>query len=533
MKLRVFFFAFFISAISISFAQVANPVNDIQVCDDASDGDDTNGFFQGFDFSFQTPIILGSQSPSDFTVTYHESQDDADSGNNALVTLPYTNTVADTQPIFARVTDNNSGDFATTSFNIVVNALPIVMNQVELSLCDDDTDGFSVFDLTEANSNISANFANEDFEFYQTQADAQNRTNEIQNPQNYTNITSTNDTVWARITNDDGCFRISQVNLSVSTPSSQVTNFPPRTFSECDDFLDIDGNDTVNNDNTDGISSFNIDITAELLNLFPVNESPHIQITYYRTQIDALSETNPISNVSNYRNIGSPSSQIIYVRVDNLQNNDCIGVAPIITLTVDPVPVANPVADLQLEDNDDDGDATNGFVQTFDLSSQTASILGSQNPSDFTVSYYTSEMDAFSGSNAIDTSNPYTNTTPNSQIIYVRVENNSTGCFTSGTTFNLVVTEPSLSTESENELRFSLFPNPVDQEVVIEIPNTSEDVYHIQLLDIQGKIIQQEVQQPVENKLRINISQVSNGIYLVKVQSKGKSRIKKLIVNHS
>ncbi|MEQ6122584.1 hypothetical protein AAON49_00090, partial [Pseudotenacibaculum sp. MALMAid0570] len=109
----------------------------------------------------------------------------------------------------------------------------------------------------------------------------------------------------------------------------------------------------------------------------------------------------------NYRNIGYPNSQQIYVRVDSNLDNDCLGFGTHITLNVDPVPVANAVGNLELCDDTDDGDFTNGFVQTFNLDAQTPIILGTQNPADYTVTYHTSAADANSGANPIAGTNMY------------------------------------------------------------------------------------------------------------------------------
>ena len=79
----------------------------------------------------------------------------------------------------------------------------------------------------------------------------------------FENRTETIDTVWARAISSENCYRIAQVDIIVST-----TGLPAafqRSFSVCDDFLDIDGNDTANNDDNDGISAFDFSsVTPEV-----------------------------------------------------------------------------------------------------------------------------------------------------------------------------------------------------------------------------------------------------------------------------
>ena len=415
---------------------VSNPVSNIEVCDEDIDGDDANGFVQSFDLESQTSTILGIQDPFNYTVSYHESSADANSGNNAL-SSPYTNIVSNQQTIFVRILNNTTGCLLDrSSFDLIVSPLPSIVSSVELKQCDDNTDGFSDFNLNEASSDISTNFTNETFVFYPTLSDAENDTNAITNPTVFTNRTVTTDKVWARAITNSGCYRISEVTLTVST-----TGIPPsfqRNFTECDDFLDIDGNDTVNNDDTDGVSTFNFSsVTAEVRALFPTSQQ--LTIAYYRNQADALAEINAIANPSNYRNIGTPTTQNIFIRVDSNLDNDCLGFGSHITISVDPAPVANPVNNLELCDNGDDGEFANGIVQTFNLEPQTLLILGTQDPSNYTVTYHTSNAAALAGINAITNTSSYENITVNQQTIFVRVTNNIAGCYSSETTFDLIV----------------------------------------------------------------------------------------------
>jgi len=432
---------------SIDFFQlnVSNGINvpanisNYELCDDDTDGDDTNGFVDSFLLSTKDSEVLGSLNPADYEVNYFLTEDDANDNVNALdKTIPYQNATANSQTIYVRVNDLVSSACVNTDleFDLVVNSLPTVTPLVELRQCDDDTDGFSLFNLHQASEEISANFTNETFTFYPSLIDAQNDTNPILNPTAYENQTVTTDRVWARTFSEGNCFRISEVDIIVSTTSIPST-FQP-SFTECDDFLDINGDDTVDNDNTDGITAFNFSsVTTDVEALFP--PSQQLVIAYYRNEADALAEENAIADPSNYRNIGYPNTQQIHIRVDSQLDNDCLGLGPYLTLNVEAVPNAEPVNDLELCDDLVDGDGFNGIVQNFDLDSQTAGILGSQNPTNFTVTYHLSYDDALNGDNAITNTSAYENSVPNQQTIFVRIVNNTTGCFSNQTSFDLIV----------------------------------------------------------------------------------------------
>ena len=419
-----------------------------RICDDTASGSDIDQKSLFLLNTKDAEILATVTNPGDYFISYHTDLTDAQtsSTSNAIdKNSDYEVTLS--QRIYVRienidnvacntVSDDSPGS-TFTSFELIVDPLPVITDTVELKQCDDDTDGFSLFNLNEAATDISTNFANETFVFYPSLADAENDTNAFTATEAlvFENRTVTTDVVWARAISSENCYRIAQVDIIVST-----TGLPAsfqRSFSVCDDFLDIDGNDTANNDDNDGISAFDFSsVTPEVRALFPASQQ--LTITYYRNQADALAELNAIADPSNYRNIGYPITQQIYIRVDSDLDNDCLGFGPYITLTVEPV-TAEEVGPLELCDDLDDGDGFNGIVQTFNLESQTAAILGTQDPSGFTVTYHNSAADALSGNAPIATPAMYENSVPNLETIFVRVENNLSGCFTAQTSFDLIV----------------------------------------------------------------------------------------------
>ena len=338
--------------------------------------------------------------------------------------------------------NGNSCGSVSNSITLSVSPLPIVNSGTRLEACDTDTDGFSLFNLNDAQPLISTNYINETFSFHTSQSDAENNLNAIPTPSNYTNDSVSIDTVWVRTTSSFGCTTISSIELYVST--TELPNTFLLTFQECDDYLDIDGNDTNNNNDKDGISFFNFSsATTDILAAFPSNQQ--LEISYYRSDQDAQSKTNPITDLNNHRNIGHPTTQFIHVRIDDLVNNTCSAIGPYIELRIQVVPQINPALNIQICDDNIDGDNANGFVQNFNLDSRTASILAGQNPSLFTVSYHLSEEDARNNINAITNTSSFTNTVAYRQVIYTRITNTVTACFTGGRAFDLIIESPPIS----------------------------------------------------------------------------------------
>lgn len=244
---------------------------------------------------------------------------------------------------------------------VTIYGQPSVNSIVELKQCDDDLDGFSSFNLNEAINKITANAVNETITFHEFQTEAASRINPIINTTAYTNQNASLDVIWARVENVNNCFSVSQIDLVVST--TQIPNTFIRDFYKCDDIND--------GDSTNGISIFDFSsVNTEIEAMFPSGQQPII--AYYRNQVDALAEENPILDISNYRNVGYPITQDIYIRVDSGINNDCLGLGHHIALHVEQQPIAYPV--IIPEQCDADGDGMFGF----DTSNVEAEILSGQ-----------------------------------------------------------------------------------------------------------------------------------------------------------
>ncbi|WP_158655312.1 T9SS type B sorting domain-containing protein [Flavivirga eckloniae] len=318
----------------------------------------------------------------------------------------------------------NSCGLYSNDIELTVNPLPIVNSPVTLIQCDDNdptTLGYSPFNLTEANNEISSNAANETFTYFLTQAAAilgdTTSPDYISDPTTFINRFVSSDTIWARVESSFGCAQISEIQLNVSTtviPSTFLV-----TFNQCDDFLDINGLDNANNDNRDGIATFDF---SNITFAVPSGQNP-LPPKYYRNEADALAEINEITNISNYRNIGYPGSQFIYVRIDSDIANDCLALGAHILLNVEALPVANTLAPFIECDNDTD--SSNGFL--FNTANLEADVLNGQSPTDVSVSYFDALGNQLTDYNSTPISSPFPNTfLSSSQTITVRVTNNNT-----------------------------------------------------------------------------------------------------------
>ena len=316
----------------------------------------------------------------------------------------------------------NSCGLISAETTLTIYGIPVV-NNVTIIQCDNDLDAISTFNLTVKNNLISSNSANETFTYYKTVDGAKtaDATQQITTPLAFTNTIPSTMPVWARVVNANGCFRTAQITLQVLATQIPVTF--KRTFVICDDFLDASGASNANNNKRDGITAFNFSsVTTDIKALLPAG---NYTITYYRNQADALSELNVIADISNYRNIGYPNTQNIWVRVDSDVDNACYGLGPFVYLTVEKMPFANAVPIFRQCDDNQDG------TFSFNTSNLETTLLGANQSFPVTVTYFDAANNPLKDANGvlINSQFPATFATASQTIKAVVTNNTTQKCF--------------------------------------------------------------------------------------------------------
>ncbi|MBI9040963.1 T9SS type B sorting domain-containing protein [Lutibacter sp.] len=338
----------------------------LSLCDSNITGTDVDGE-ETFDLTLNNTFILNGKNTTDFNIRFYKDAALIQPINNPT---NFKNTkIGSPQTIYFFIENKNSPSCnATGSFKIEVSPLPVLKSsQVILEQCDDDenNDGFSSFNLNQANELISANYKNEQFEFYKDAGFTQL----ITNPLAYENPTVINSTVYVKIKTVFGCERFASIKLKVG--ATQIPSTFHLNYYTCEDLPST---------NQDGKTIFNFsDATQQLIDTKSIFSSQLVRISYYESLENALSEINAIPDISNYKN-STPWEQKIYIRIDSDDVNACLGLNHVITLHVEPLPVANPVTiDRQCDDNDD------GFFP-FDTSKVDETVRNGQ--SNITVNYF-------------------------------------------------------------------------------------------------------------------------------------------------
>ncbi|WP_304986240.1 T9SS type B sorting domain-containing protein [Flavobacterium rivulicola] len=384
--------------------------------------------FESFDLTTTIPQVLGSIDPTTVTVTFHTTFANAQDDANAIGGVTnYINQTQWNQTVYVRVEFNTTGCYDIVELDLIVNPLPNATqpNYAQYTLCDyNGSIGFETFDLASQVAAVLLGQTGMSVTFYPSLTDAENDTNAINvsHPDlQYPNQIIYVQTLGIRITNSiTGCYSISTMDIRVVPLPTPIP--PTAPFTICDE-------------NQDGFSGFDLtSLTTDIL-----QGAPYI-LTFHETLTDAQQGNTPIDTSVLYNNI-NPFVQILYVRaVDPLTG--CWSVIPI-ELNVNP----SPIAPVDLDDIVvcDDDNNTQDAITSIDLTVNTASILAQQPlaASNYTVEYYTSQTAAQDGIAPIINVTNYT--AMNNQTIWVRVEDNTTGCFNIGS-FDVIINIPLLLT---------------------------------------------------------------------------------------
>jgi hypothetical protein len=91
------------------------------------------------------------------------------------------------------------------------------------------------------------------------------------------------------------------------------------------------------------------------------------------------------------------------------------------------------------------------------------------------------------------------------------------------------------STTYTNELVLNdVLPNPAIDQINLEFFTAKSAITNLNVIDVIGKtVVSKELISNIGiNKNIIDISKLANGVYLLNLQSEGKSQSKKFVVNH-
>jgi large repetitive protein len=368
--------------------QFLNP-NNIPL--DMSDCDGNYMYDPDFAFNLteHEAMWIGPQTYVD--VTYHTSQNDVTTGEDPILSPEAFQNTQNPQTIYVRMTNTVTGCFDTETFVISRNIVP-AGDPLDLFECDNNNDGYAVFNLAENNNEVINNQPNCTVTYYNDINNAMLGVNPITTV--YQNSTPYSQVIYARLM-QSGCdgYDLKQFTITTSQPQFENPGNVNINLSQCDS----DGVD-------DQSTLFDLTVYEDMF----TGGQNNLVFTYHLTPEAAAGGSGAISNPQAYANTSSP--QTIYIRVLDTDTG-CINTMPFdLIITSDITAGAQP---LTFCDYDNDGQEQ-VTLSTYDPIIKNGNIAS-------VVTYHTSELDAENSTNAITTFTAVYNM----QLLWARLE--STG----------------------------------------------------------------------------------------------------------
>ncbi|MEC7783227.1 MAG: T9SS type B sorting domain-containing protein [Bacteroidota bacterium] len=147
-----------------------------------------------------------------FEVAYYQTIADANTSSNPIDPIGFENTTP-VETVYARIT-NPAGCSIINTIDLQVSST--TANTALLEGCDLNDTGFAEFDLSQADAQVLGGLTGSyDVHYYPTEEAALLEDSALELPQLYTNQKAYNETVFARVENNNACFAISTVELNL------------------------------------------------------------------------------------------------------------------------------------------------------------------------------------------------------------------------------------------------------------------------------------------------------------------------------
>ena len=271
------------STIVFNNQPIANTPDDLYQCD--------NGINTGiFDLTQNDPVVLGTQLPEDFIITYHNTAFDAASGASPILN-PTTYLITGTvEQIFVRITDTTGICFDTESFSL--NFFPITVSVGE------DQQTCTTNDIT-----LTANAAGVVGLSYQWFYNGVSQGPSAIDAITFTVTAPNSGTYSVEVFNplDPTCIITDQVEVTYTDPP--VANQPNDLF-QCDD----------------GTNTGVFDLTVNDAVVLGAQDPAIYDISYHNSAADANSGAAPILNSAAYPITGAVEE--IFVRIETPDQTD-------------------------------------------------------------------------------------------------------------------------------------------------------------------------------------------------------------------
>uniref|UniRef100_UPI0018C9FF39 hypothetical protein n=1 Tax=Aureivirga marina TaxID=1182451 RepID=UPI0018C9FF39 len=332
---------------------------------------DTDGLLNNsteFDLTLHESTFVGTQA--NVAVTYHQTLDDAQIGDNAISNPTTYENLTSPQTIYVRMENTIMGCFSVHEFQLEIEG-EIAFTPEDFVICGDGD--FTEFNLSEYTTELANSVTFDNASYFLSEADALNNSNPLANF--YTNI-SNPQTIWVKLdANSGSCSGIKPFDLVVNENPEANTPLDLETCMQ------------------EGVFQYTFDLTFQN---DAINSEPNTEITYF----DNLG--NEITDPVNYT---VTSSQIINFSVENTITN-CRSVGSFNIIILDAPTIADAPNILACDYNEDG-------VNTWNLTEFEAILTDGGN---FAIKYYETLADISTDNFII---NPSVYISGNAEIFYV------------------------------------------------------------------------------------------------------------------
>ena len=170
-----------------------------------------------FDFVPNTIFITNTLNPSEYTLTYHNSQSDAQNDVNPLNPLTLY-CITTSQAVFARLENNATQTFQIFGFSLIVDTVSSVVTPLNnMEQCDVDNNGLITFDFTTNAAQINTTNT---LTYYSSLANAQNEVNPVAVPSSFVQSVQPNPIVFF-------------IRETVPNDCDTIYSFQVRAYANC------------------------------------------------------------------------------------------------------------------------------------------------------------------------------------------------------------------------------------------------------------------------------------------------------------
>lgn len=546
-------------------------------CDSDGNGSEVFNLKEVLPFvSFCVPI---GEEESDYgEIVYYETENDMHNETNPILNPTAYENKTNPQNIYYRVNaiNENAGyEFLKSTDNsIEVLEAPSPNLNNSLTLCDIDSNGMRVFDLSESEEEILAGLDPNLFtiSFYETLIDAQSGLNELPKA-SYSNTVNPQ-TLYARVSHISflECFAIVQLRLEVQNVCDDIgvylySGSAPRPGFTGVKYLKIKNHGL--NSSVSGSVAFEYDPKTILVGVVEIDNGNSITYTSngFTLNFNDLESGNyervKISiRVPAGLSLGeSLSHTAVYLDSDVNPANDSNTLVETVVGSYDPNDIMESQGpeifydDFSSDDylyytirfqNVGTADAINVSIDnTLDSSLDKSTVQMLSASHDYVFTRTDNQLnwqfdDIHLPSESMDEPNSHGyvyykikptagfqvgDVIPNTAEIYFD--------FNPAVVTNTFETEfvATLSNEKLENTEFSIYPNPSSNSVELRFNNNLENKVEIDICDIQGKLIFSQKKLLQNNVMKVDVSHLKSGLYFLKVNNGQGETTQKLIVN--